>query len=165
MEQSMTCPCGSELEFEKCCSPVIQGERTAATAEELMRTRYTAYTQVEMDFLQSTVHPDFRQDEDADGARDWAENSEWHGLEIISTAGGGSDDDTGRVEYVASYSYEGQDKQYHEVASFSRADGDWHFTEGVPGVRKPVVREEPKTGRNDPCLCGSGKKFKRCCGR
>ena len=30
---------------------------------------------------------------------------------------------------------------------------------------KPVVREEPKTGRNDPCPCGSGKKYKKCCGK
>ena len=161
----MNCPCGSELEYDKCCQPVIGGERQAATAEELMRARYTAYTRVEMEFLQASVHPDFRQDEDGDGARDWAENSQWHGLEILSTERGSADDDEGRVEFVASYTYDGQDKQYHEVASFRRSEGAWHFTEGTPGVQKPVVREEPKTGRNDPCPCGSGKKFKRCCAR
>lgn len=161
----MDCPCGSEHQYDDCCRPIINGEKTAATAEALMRARYTAYSQVEMDFLQTTVHPDFRQDEDADGARDWAENSEWHGLEIVNTTGGGLDDDTGEVEFVASYSYGSQDKQYHEVAEFRRSDGAWFFAEGRPGVKKPVIRTEPRTGRNDPCHCGSGKKFKRCCGR
>jgi len=160
----MNCPCGSEKEFAACCLPVIRAERRAETPEELMRARYTAYTQVEMDFLQASVHPDFRQEEDAEGARDWAENSQWHGLEILSTTGGGADDETGMVEFVASYTYEGEDKQYHEVAEFKRSEGDWFFAEGRPGVRKPVVRSEPKIGRNDPCHCGSGKKFKRCCG-
>jgi SEC-C motif-containing protein len=68
------------------------------------------------------------------------------------------------VEFVASYTYKDEDQQYHEVASFSKVEGNWFFTEGKPAVRKPVVRAEPKVGRNDPCPCGSGKKFKRCCG-
>jgi SEC-C motif-containing protein len=117
-----------------------------------------------MEFLRMSVHPDFRQDEDSDGARDWAENSEWHGLEIIATRDGGPDDQEGEVEFVASYTYDGEDKQYHEVAGFHRADGIWGFTQGRPGTKKPVVRTGPRIGRNDPCHCGSGKKFKRCCG-
>jgi SEC-C motif-containing protein len=165
MERVMNCPCGSEHEYSDCCQPVIKGDRVAATAEALMRARYTAYSQVEMDFLQTTVHPDYRQDEDSDGARDWAENSEWHGLEIITTTAGGQDDEVGEVEFVASYTYAGENKQYHEVAEFRRSEGAWMFTEGRPGVKKPLVRSEPRTGRNEPCLCGSGKKFKRCCGR
>jgi len=165
MEREMNCPCGSEHDYSDCCLPVIKGERAAATAEALMRARYTAYSQVEMDFLQTTVHPDFRQDEDSDGARDWAENSEWHGLEILTTTAGGQDDEVGEVEFVASYTYSGEDKQYHEVAAFRRSEGAWFFTEGRPGVKKPLTRTEPRTGRNDPCHCGSGKKFKRCCGR
>ena len=161
----MNCPCGSELDYNDCCLPVIKGERAAATAEELMRARYTAYTRVEMDFLRTSVHPDFRQENDAAGAHEWAENSEWHGLEIIATEAGGADDETGQVEFVASYTYDGKDKQYHEVAGFGRSEGGWRFTEGRPGVKKPVVRAEPRTGRNDPCHCGSGMKYKRCCGR
>ena len=34
----------------------------------------------------------------------------------------------------------------------------------IPKVAVPVVRDTPKVGRNDPCPCGSGKKFKKCCG-
>jgi SEC-C motif-containing protein len=153
------------LAFDGCCQPVIKGDRAASTAEELMRARYTAYTQVELDFLRESVHPDHRRDDDSEGARDWAENSVWHGLEIIGTQGGGPDDESGQVEFVASYTFAGEDKQYHEVAEFRRDKGNWYFTQGRPGVKKPVVRTGPRTGRNDPCPCGSGKKFKRCCGR
>lgn len=160
----MICPCGSEKTYDQCCEPVIKGAVRATTAEQLMRARYTAYTQVEMDFLFETIDPESREENDRDGARDWAEKSQWLGLEIIDTTGGGEDDETGTVEFRASYIYEEKDQQYHEVATFRKRDGAWFFAEGKPGVRKPVVREEPKIGRNDPCPCGSGKKFKRCCG-
>ncbi len=161
----MNCPCGSEQTYAECCEPVIKGERQAATAAELMRARYTAYTQVEMDFLHASLHPDHQGDNDPESSRDWAENSEWQGLEIIETRAGEADDDHGKVEFMATYTHEGQQQVYHEVAEFDRVDGQWYFKEGVPGVRKPIVREEPKVGRNDPCPCGSGRKFKKCCGQ
>lgn len=160
----MKCPCGSDLTYAECCEPIIKGTRLAATAEELMRARYTSYTQVEMEFLQSSLHPDHRRDNDDLGAREWAENSTWHGLEIIATEAGGPDDDTGQVEFVATYTTEGDEQAYREVAEFDRLDGRWYFREGKPPVRHPVVREEPKIGRNDPCSCGSGRKYKKCCG-
>ncbi len=160
----MICPCGSGKDYSACCEPVIKGAEKATTAEQLMRARYTAYTQVEMEFLNSSLHPEKQDENDSDGARDWAENSQWHGLEILETIGGGQEDETGTVEFAANYTYKDEDQRYHEVASFERVDGEWYFSEGKPGVRKPVVREEPKIGRNDPCSCGSGKKYKRCCG-
>jgi SEC-C motif-containing protein len=160
----MDCPCGSGRPLADCCEPIVSGARPAATAEELMRARYTAYTRAAMDFLEASLHPDARADHDPDNAREWAENSEWHGLEIIATEAGGPDDETGTVEFAATYTHEGEIQRYHEIATFNRLDGVWYFSEGHPGVRKPVVREEPKIGRNDPCPCGSGRKFKRCCG-
>ncbi|MBU8869939.1 MAG: YchJ family protein [Gemmatimonadales bacterium] len=164
MEEEMDCPCGSQLAFDECCHPIISGDRPATTAEELMRARYSAYTQVEMDFLFDSLHPDQRDENDREGVRDWAENSEWHGLEIKETEGGGPEDETGKVEFVASYTYEGKRKNYEEEASFDKIDGNWYFSAGKRAVQKPIVRDEPKVGRNDPCPCWSGKKFKRCCG-
>ncbi len=160
----MNCPCGSEKTYTECCEPVIKGTRPAATAEELMRARYCAYTQVEMDFIQASVHPDFRDENDPEGSRDWAENSDWQGLEIIATTDGGPDDTEGTVEFAANYVFRDEASRYHEVAEFEKVDGQWLFREGHPPVREPIVREAPKIGRNDPCPCGSGRKFKRCCG-
>ena len=160
----MECPCGSGNTYAACCEPVVTGARQATTAAELMRARYTAYTRAEMGFLEASLHPDARADHDPENAREWAENSEWHGLEIIGSEAGGPGDETGRVEFSASYTYDGETQRYHEIAEFERIEGVWYFREGRPGIRKPVVREEPKVGRNDPCPCGSGRKFKRCCG-
>ena len=42
---------------------------------------------------------------------------------------------------------------------------DGHLTEKEGGMNKTVVNEGPKVGRNDPCPCGSGKKYKNCCGK
>jgi len=160
----MDCPCGSGSSFADCCEPALKGVRAAATAEACMRARYTAYTLSEMDYVADTIHPDHREGYDADNARNWAERSEWHGLEILATTGGGEGDDTGTVEFMASYTLDGEVQQYHEVAEFDRLDDQWFFREGEAGTRKPVVRDAPKVGRNDPCPCGSGRKFKRCCG-
>ena len=55
--------------------------------------------------------------------------------------------------------------QHHERAEFSRIDGRWFYIDGEMIKAKPVVREAPKVGRNEPCPCGSGKKYKKCCGR
>ncbi|MCB1183306.1 YchJ family protein [bacterium] len=161
---TMECPCGSGLAYEACCQPIITGATVAPTAEALMRARYSAYTQVELEFLNESLHPDSREDSDPEGARDWAENSTWHGLEIVGTTRGGAEHDEGEVEFVATYTHQGREQVYHEIASFERVEGRWTFKEGRPGVRKPTVREEPKIGRNDPCSCGSGRKFKKCCG-
>lgn len=160
----MNCPCGSDKTYAECCEPVIKGERKAVTCEELMRARYSAYTQVEMDFIFESVHPDHRDRNDRDDSREWAANSIWGGLTVLETTGGGADDETGTVEFIAMYNYGGEDARYHEVATFDKVEGEWYFTDGEPGVSKPIVREEPKVGRNDPCFCGSGKKFKKCCG-
>jgi SEC-C motif-containing protein len=128
-----------------------------------MRARYSAYATLETGFLLDSLHPDRREEHDAEAVAEWAEQSEWLGLEILGTEGGGEDDDTGLVEFVCLYEYEGEEKKHHEKARFERVDGQWYFAEGEMLRSRPFVREEPKVGRNDPCPCGSGKKFKKCC--
>lgn len=160
----MNCHCGSEKPFTECCEPVIKGERVAATAEELMRARYSAFVVADVDFLTASMHPNAREDNDPEATRDWAENSKWLGLQIVGTQDGGEQDETGEVEFIASFEYGGEFSPYHEVGHFEKLDGAWYFKEGEQGVNKPVVRSEPRVGRNDPCPCGSGRKFKRCCG-
>ena len=54
-------------------------------------------------------------------------------------------------------------KKHHERAQFELLDGTWYFLDGIPVTPKQFVREQPKVGRNDPCPCGSGKKYKKCC--
>lgn len=157
------CPCGTGKSYAECCEPLITGKRKALTAEELMRSRFSAYAKVEIGYIHETTHPDHRADFDEKGTRQWAEQSEWEGLEIVSTFAGGADDDEGRVEFIARYRDKGAHRTHHELADFRRHDGAWYFADGV-GV-KPRPATSTKVGRNDPCTCGSGAKYKKCCGK
>lgn len=158
------CPCGSNRAYEECCLPAIRGERPAATAEALMRSRYSAYVKVETDYLFQSTHPDHRKGYDHKGTKTWAENSEWEGLEILGTVAGQAEDLEGEVEFIARFREKGVRRQHHEQGHFKKEDGLWYFTDGHAVAPKTIVRSEPKVGRNDPCPCGSGKKFKKCCG-
>jgi len=159
------CPCGSNLAYEACCQAIIKGERPAETAEQLMRSRYSAYAMKEIDYLLTSLHPDHRADFNEKTTRAWAEGAEWHGLEILGTVNGSAEDSEGRVEFAVSYAEQGAKKDYRERSLFSKKDGIWYLVSGEPLAVKPVVREAPKTGRNDPCPCNSGRKYKKCCGQ
>ena len=157
------CPCGSGLEFEQCCEPFIKKEALPDTAEKLMRSRYSAYATVNMDYVHYSLHPDHQADHDVSAARKWAAESDWLGLEIISTEAGGPDDTNGIVEFKANYREKGKIRQLHEISRFEKVDGRWTYVDG--DMPKPeTVRLDKKVGRNDPCPCGSGKKYKKCCG-
>ncbi|MDX2259303.1 MAG: YchJ family protein [Hyphomicrobiaceae bacterium] len=162
----MTCPCGSTSAYAACCGPLIDGTRKPASAEALMRSRYTAYTRQDIDYVGRTLAPESSHDFDPAAARQWAKRSDWMGLEIVRTEKGGADDVTGTVEFIARYRDDkGNAHAHHETATFRKdADGQWLFVDGWRAKPATVVREAPKVGRNDPCTCGSGKKFKKCCG-
>jgi SEC-C motif-containing protein len=133
------------------------------TVEQAMRSRYTAYTKIDTAYLMSTLHPDKVEEGDEDSARRWAEGSEWLGLEILGTEAGGPDDTEGLVEFVARFrTKDGQEHAHHEISTFVKDKGRWLFHAGHT-PQKTIRRDSPKVGRNDPCSCGSGKKFKKCC--
>lgn len=127
-----------------------------------MRARYTAYARGDLGYLEGTQ---LAGDWDRASAEAWSKNSEWLGLEVVSTEAGGPGDETGVVEFVARYALKGVPQEHRETARFGRRDGKWIFLDGDVHGSKPVVRESPKIGRNDPCPCGSGRKYKKCCGR
>ena len=170
-----SCPCGSGEPYEVCCAPCIRGTTKAPTAEALMRSRYTAYARCEIAHLNDTLHPKKRKGHDPNSSREWAEESDWLRLDILRTENGGVDDTTGIVEFKAHYvskgskgsreATTGEEGEHHEIAEFRRDNGSWYFWDGKQIGPPPVTREAPKIGRNDPCPCGSGKKFKKCCGK
>ena len=158
------CPCGSGSAYSKCCKPYIDGTLQAPTAEKLMRSRYTAYTKNAIDYILDTHHPDGRDEISRDATEEWAKESEWMGLEILDIIGGAESDDEGTIEFSARY--RGSDRAvvtHHERSIFKKTDGRWYFSDAKM-INNPQTRENPKVGRNDPCPCGSGKKYKKCCG-
>lgn len=158
------CPCQSGKEYDACCGPIIRGERAAPTAEALMRSRYSAFAKDEIDYLEQSLHPDQRTDYDPASTRHWAEHSEWLKLEIVDVSDGGENDDEGTVEFIATYRQKGNTLAHHEIGRFNRIKGVWYYTDGKIVTPGTVRHEAPKVGRNDPCPCGSGKKYKKCCG-
>jgi SEC-C motif-containing protein len=174
----MQCPCGSGLEFSACCEPYIKGEKQPHTAEALMRSRYCAYVDGDVTYIKKTLAPESRHDFDPVSTKEWASKSKWLGLQVLSTEKGTPGDRIGTVEFVAKYSIGAKTLEHHEVAQFRKepSDGLWYFVDGEAHTHEdgkghnhgvshaPVVREAPKVGRNDPCTCGSGQKYKKCCG-
>lgn len=156
------CPCGSGQTFSKCCEPIIKGSEKALTAESLMRSRYAAYVNAEFDYLFETTHPQHRNGYDHEGTKKWAESAQWLGLEIVSSRGG-EEDSLGEVEFIARYSEDGAETAHHELGKFRKLEGKWYFTDGKMVTSKPIISN--KIGRNDPCPCGSGNKYKKCCGK
>ncbi len=159
------CPCCSGRSYEACCEPLLLGQARAATAEAVMRARYTAYTLAEIDYLYQSSGPRVRREFDAESSRKWAQSAEWKGFRILRSEGGGEQDRQGVIEFVAQYQIEKADYEHHEVATFGRVDGEWRFVDGQMVSPPPERRETPKIGRNDPCACGSGRKHKKCCGQ
>lgn len=159
------CPCGSQNEYATCCEPFIKGTSLPPTAEALMRSRYTAHAKGEVDYIVKTVHPDRRDQHDANAIREWSQSSDWQKLEIIATDCGRAEDEIGTVEFTASYRDAKGPRTHHEIAKFRKVEGRWFFHDGAPPKITQVVRDSPKIGRNDPCICGSGKKYKKCCYR
>ncbi|HEY0378380.1 MAG TPA: YchJ family metal-binding protein [Pyrinomonadaceae bacterium] len=151
------CPCGGG-EFSSCCGPIIDASETAPTAERLMRARYSAYATGGIGFLEKSTHSRTRKQFDREGAERWSRDSRWLGLTILNVES--SLPDRAHVNFEARY----EDKDgvavcHRERALFEREGGEWRF---VSGGAIPAVSQ--KVGRNEACPCGSGKKYKKCCG-
>jgi SEC-C motif-containing protein len=164
MNEPTACPCNSGLPYDACCEPLIRGTVKAPGPEALMRARYSAFAQGEMPYLLETLHPGQRGDYDEAGAAKWARESDWTGLEILKVAGDPATENTGSVEFRACYRRNNEKLEHHELAEFRKTNGIWYFYDGKMVAPGQFQRETPKVGRNDPCPCGSGKKFKKCCG-
>lgn len=128
------------------------GAASAPTAEVLMRSRYSAFVEQDWDYLDRT-----QQTQDIGPP---TPDIKWLGLEILGTAAGDLEDFEGTVEFIARYSHQGNDAELREVSRFQKVNGKWLYVDGT----FPYPGKKPKSGRNDPCPCSSGLKFKKCCG-
>ncbi|MDR1400678.1 MAG: YchJ family protein [Treponema sp.] len=159
-----SCPCGSGRSYAECCKPYITGARLPPTAEALMRSRYSAYAEHAIDYILESCTQDNKNQADPKETKEWSEKSTWLGLKILSVGKGTESDTEGSVEFKAIYERDGLKDVYHEKAQFKKQDGKWLYDVGDI-VPETIVRSSPKIGRNDPCPCGSGKKYKHCHGR
>jgi len=143
------CPCNGGKAYGQCCG-LYHGGQAAPTPEALMRSRYSAFALENADYLLATWHRDYRPQ-----TIEFAADTRWTGLEILQA---GSDGDTGVVHFVATFNEAGEWLLLEEKSRFERLEDRWYYLAGETDFRPASV------GRNDPCLCGSGKKSKKCCG-
>lgn len=127
----MPCFCKSNLPFENCCEPIIKGERSAATAEELMRSRYTAYVISDINYLMRSHHRSTRPLKDKKDILQWTKSVTWLGLVIVDKKAGSVNDSEGRVEFKASYLENGQLQCIHEDSFFIKEKGVWYYKNGI----------------------------------
>ena len=168
------CPCGSLKTYGACCGKYHAGDMHAETAENLMRSRYCAFVLRDGAYLLSTLAAENRSGFDVKSIAD--DTTRWTGLQIIECVDGGILDQTGSVEFIAEFEEDGHPGRLQERSRFERRDGKWFYVDGVfpatpmhsaiKGSATALGQPRPpmKAGRNAPCPCGSGKKFKKCCG-
>ena len=125
------CPCGSTRYYDECCEQIICGKRHATTCEELMRSRYVAFTMANADYLMRSHHSRTRPVKERQRIKKWAESVRWMGLEIISTQSGEVSDTIGYVEFKAMYLEDGQMQEIHEKSLFERENQRWVYVSGV----------------------------------
>jgi len=144
------CLCGTEKKFEDCCHIYLNG-KLAPDPEVLMRSRYTAFSICDFNYLKKTWHPDTLPEELEDD-----EPNDWIGLEIIDAY---DEDDEGEVEFKAKLLFGGKLEVLHERSHFDRIDGVWLYHSGEflnDGKNLHKIK------KNEDCPCGSGKTFKNC---
>jgi SEC-C motif-containing protein len=120
------CPCLSGETFGSCCEPFLAGRADAPTAEQLMRSRYTAFVVGAAEYLRRTWHPSTRP---AELVLDPA--IRWYRLDVLRRERGGPLDSMGIVEFVAYSRHDGQRHEQHEVSRFAREGGRWRYVSAV----------------------------------
>ncbi len=148
------CPCGSLHAYEDCCGPLIHHQKPALTPESLMRSRYTAYTQANIAYIQATMAPPASLEFDAAAAQQWAQSVQWLSLKVLRAFRKG---EQGFVEFIATCAELRTSPlkrhKIQELSEFHQHEGQWRYVKGYSHLTK-----------NDPCPCKSGKKYKQCCG-
>jgi len=120
------CPCGSGEPVAACCGRLHSGRTRAATAEQLMRSRFSAFALGEEAYLLSSWHPSTRPTRlRLDPAQEWTR------LEIVTRTGGGPFDTEGTVEFRAHYAAGGRTGVLEENSSFVREEGAWLYVAAI----------------------------------
>jgi SEC-C motif-containing protein len=148
------CYCPNTQPYESCCNVFITKQKLPETAEQLMRSRYSAYATNNAQYILETYAKSEQSNHSIEDIAAFASFANFIKLEIVATK---TEPEFDYVEFKAHYLADGKHCQIHEVSRFIKEEGAWRYLDGqlydVP---------ELKVSRNDPCPCDSGKKFKKC---
>ncbi|MFO1518782.1 MAG: YchJ family metal-binding protein [bacterium] len=131
-----------------------------SSPRKLLEARYQAYVDGDIDFILESTHPEVRKQHDPKAIEDWSKNAKWGGITVEKEK-----EEEKKAFITFSLEYEEQNKHVHhkETAEFRKEDDKWFYWDSTFPKPETVRREGEKVGRNDPCPCGSGKKYKKCC--
>ena len=160
--KSDLCPCGSGKSYQECCGPIVEGEKKAETAEALMRSRYSAYVKQAFSHVYNSYHPETKKHFSLDAIKEQADEIRWVSLTVNDVVNGMPEDEEGYVSFSAQYQMNDQVHFLNEKSHFVKLNGEWLYVSGETKYTSTAVSK--KIGRNEPCPCGSGKKYKKCCG-
>lgn len=148
------CPCQSGQNYVDCCQPFHTQQKTPETAEQLMRSRYAAYVLQLIDYIVETTVPAQRNLLDQAAIAAWSQQAEWLGL-IVHAHKPHIKPHHAQVEFIAHFAENGVVHEHRELSAFVQIGLKWHFID--PTVALPSMKS--------PCICGSARKFKACCGQ
>ena len=158
------CPCCSNELFEVCCKPILTGRVMIEHPVQLIRARFVAHIVHDIDFIIKTMKGKALKLFDREATeQEWFKLCHWTKLELLKTHDIKDKDSEAKVEFKAHYIQNNESKELHEKAYFSKISGHWYYVSGR--IQGSHVKVEARVGRNDPCACNSGKKYKRCCAR
>lgn len=145
------CFCGAKQSFQQCCEALIKGKNKAESPEQLMRSRYSAFATQNESYLRETWHTETCPD---DLSLPSEQEQKWLKLVIHESREKGAQ---GQVHFTASALQGKNALVLSERSLFLKEGGRWLYHSGVCEVKEYTM------SRNQACLCGSLKKFKRCC--
>lgn len=166
MPTSIDCPCGTGRSYQECCGVYHKNPGTAPTAESLMRSRYSAFAVGDYSYINATQKLGDDKSLNESDADETSAQTRWTKLEIHSTEAGLIKDNTGTVTFSAHFMEGHHAGLLTERSMFEKMNGQWFYVSGDHEIHhNPPLKhsQATKAGRNAPCPCGSGKKFKKCC--
>lgn len=146
------CPCGQGI-YSTCCQPLHLGQAHAESAAQLMRSRYSAFAVHEIDYIVQTTALGQQSALDVTAIREWSESNQWLKLDVVQ-AQEKLDKTHAQVEFKAHYHDGTQAQIHHEISHFVKLEQRWYFLDPTTDL---------KITMKQPCICGSGRKFKQCC--
>ncbi|MCH7392471.1 YchJ family protein [Acinetobacter dispersus] len=152
MTSSQNCPCG-QGQYAECCQPLHLKQQVAQTAEQLMRSRYSAFALQQIDYILQTTALGQQLALDRAAIADWSQSNQWLKLEVMQHQPK-LDKTHAWVEFKAHYHDGTQAHIHHEISHFVLHQQRWYFLD--PTLDMQITMKQP-------CICGSGKKFKQCC--
>lgn len=125
------CPCGRKRPYSECCKIIHNDITKAITAEDLMRSRYSAFTLGKGNYLFQSHDSKTRVKSNKKVIENWAKSVQWMSLEVMNTTKGTSSDEEGTVEFKAFFIEAGKLDAIHENSRFRKENGHWVYVDAL----------------------------------